>query len=93
MIFRILNFLDMIIEGFFFFGGVVVVILIIKGVNFFLVIFVVVAVGCLVGMAVGFFYIKGKILILFLGILVMIFCYFIMFLIMGRVNLGLFGIK
>ena len=93
MTFRILNFPDMTTEGSFPLGGAVAVTLISKGINPFLATAVAILAGCLAGMVTGLLYTKGKIPTLLSGILVMTSCHSIMFMLMGRANLGLLGTK
>lgn len=86
MIYCILNFLDMIIEGLFLLGGVVCVIVIIIGVLLFIVIFLGVGVGMFVGLVIGLLFIKGKILIILVGILVMFGLNFVILFVMKLLN-------
>lgn len=93
MTFRILDFPDMTTEGSFPLGGAVAVTLITKGVNPLLATLAAIGAGCLVGLATGLLYTKGRIPTLLSGILVMTSCNSVILFVMQRANLGLLGYK
>lgn len=93
MTFRILDFPDMTTEGSFPLGGAVAVTLITKGVNPLVATLAAIGAGCLVGLATGLLYTKGKIPTLLSGILVMTSCNSVILFVMQRANLGLLGYK
>lgn len=88
--FRILNFLDMIVDGIFFLGVVILVKLLILGVNLYLILIVIFVVGVVVGVIIGFIYVKLKVKDLFVGILVMIVLYSVNLRVMKKLNILLF---
>lgn len=86
IIFCILDIVDFFVEGVFFMGVVVCVLCIVNDINLIVVIIVGMLGGMLVGLVLGFFYIKMKILVFFIGIIMLIGFYFINLFVLGRLN-------
>lgn len=91
VIFCILDIVDLIVEGSFFLGVGIVVVSIINGYYLLIVCFLGFLGGVVVGFVFGLFYIKLKIFVFFVGIIIMIGLYFVIFCVMGVLNIFLLG--
>ncbi|WP_282805490.1 ABC transporter permease [Lactobacillus isalae] len=93
LIFRILNFADMTVEGTFPLGAAVAVANLAHGISPYLATFLALIAGMAAGLVTGLLYTKGKIPILLAGILTMTAIYSINLRIMGGSNISLIGKK